>query len=153
MITVTFTTHPIETAPKDRRIALLEYEQWGVGAWSLHDGGYWCSTRGVSRRMQPTHWAEIDHMKPAEPTGSDSPENLKPDRECLFDKDEGFCQFFCPGANGCRHCGAENIRHRDDLYKSDKEADRKAELKGNRPKYQNPTNVTLSDNGLTKKRL
>lgn len=75
--TVTFTAHPIETAPKDRAI-LLYYptrKKWLNGIWEdqrYHKtpNPYWrtFTAFGVTsdRANEPTYWAEIADMEPVE---------------------------------------------------------------------------------------
>jgi broad specificity phosphatase PhoE len=60
-MTITFTAHPIETAPKDREILVYspQYKEWHYGKWrGDHARTFW----GVIKN--PTHWAEIEDMRP-----------------------------------------------------------------------------------------
>lgn len=69
------TWQPIETAPKNRRV-LLWYQnpvftgceavagQWDEDEFAMRPRPYWASdlavlNKALSRRIQPTHWAEL----------------------------------------------------------------------------------------------
>jgi len=79
---VSFRAYPIETAPKDREIALLIDGKWFPGKWDSQPYGtkpkpYWCSIYyqiplGVARMRdnQPTLWAELSEMVPTSELGS-----------------------------------------------------------------------------------
>lgn len=58
---VTFTAHPIETAPRDRTVMLFDNGAWIRGRWDGTATEWLALTREFAF---PTHWAEIEEMKP-----------------------------------------------------------------------------------------
>jgi len=55
---------PIEDAPKDGTIILLNNGDTHVAIWSKHKGGYWKDDGGYCATLKlypPTHFAYINH--------------------------------------------------------------------------------------------
>jgi hypothetical protein len=63
----TFEYHPIETAPKDREIAILTSRgHWVAAYWQMGTrGNYWVRTRDGSPINDPYYWSEISDMIPS----------------------------------------------------------------------------------------
>jgi hypothetical protein len=66
----TFKYWPIESAPKDRAIAVFD-GLWFIAHWTTDLAGGWVHVEQNSRVwLNPTHWAEIASMAPTLETGS-----------------------------------------------------------------------------------
>jgi hypothetical protein len=69
-MTITFTAHPIETAPKDREIAAYTHSSgWVRVCWDVEENLFEIVPAYNPLGMQlhllaPTHWAEIEDMRP-----------------------------------------------------------------------------------------
>jgi hypothetical protein len=70
-MTITFEAHPISTAPKDREVYVFDGtdERWYVGIVTAHyvlTDDMWRDPMTSHFPEYPTHWAEIEDMRPGE---------------------------------------------------------------------------------------